>query len=307
MTENNETEIGSARAEVVSGKRFAFGKNWSRFLSLVNDERIQDAVASLRSMLEVTSLQGKRFLDAGSGSGLFSLAARNLGATVHSFDFDAQSVRCAQELRDRYFSNDARWSVELGSVLDAKYVRSRGEFDVVYCWGVLHHTGDMWRALENIGRAVAPGGKLFIALYNDQGPVTGMWRLVKRMYCSNYLARAVICGSFIPYFVARGFVGDLLLRRRNPLERYLRPQTRGMSLFYDWFDWLGGLPFEVAKPEEVVRFCRDRGFTLDLLVTAGGGSANNEFVFTRTGSGALRPFRTQANPEANHGFDTATT
>lgn len=276
----NDVEVGSAGAEVIRGERFAFGRNWSRFLSLVNRERIQGAAASLMSMLEVTDLHGVRFLDAGCGSGLFSLAARHLGATVQSFDFDLQSVRCAQELRDRYFPADRQWFIEPGSVLDGDYVQNKGEFDVVYCWGVLHHTGAMWQGLANLTRVVAPGGKLFIALYNDQGRVSTMWRFVKRLYCSNLLARALICGWFITYWVTRGFVGDLL-RRRNPFGRYLRPQTRGMSLFYDWFDWLGGLPFEVARPEQVVRFCRDRGFTLQSLATAGGGFANNEFVFVR--------------------------
>lgn len=276
--------LRSAREQVVRGERFAFGRNWSRFLALVNAERIQDAAGSLTAMLEATSLNGQRFLDAGCGSGLFSLAARHLGATVQSFDFDAQSVRCAEELRQRYFPGDSQWHIEQGSVLDATYVQSMGHFDVVYCWGVLHHTGAMWEGLANLTRVVAPGGRLFIALYNDQGRVSTMWRLVKRSYCSNRLARALICGWLIPYWVVRGFVGDLLLRRRNPFTRYLRPQARGMSLFYDWFDWLGGLPFEVAKPEDVIQFCRDRGFTLDKLVTAGGGFANNEFVFTRRGA-----------------------
>lgn len=277
----NDVETGSARAEVMRGDRFAFGRNWSRFLSLVNAERIHDAAASLTSMLEVNTLQGKRFLDAGCGSGLFSLAARELGARVQSFDFDAESVGCAQELRDRHFPGDRQWSIELGSVLDADYVRSKGEFDVVYSWGVLHHTGAMWQGLANLARVVAPGGKLFIALYNDQGQVSNLWRIEKRLYCANRVARALICGFFVPYWILRGFAGDLL-RRRNPLTRYLRPQTRGMSLFYDWFDWLGGLPFEVAKPEQVVRFCRDRGLTLQNLVTVGGGLGNNEFVFVRS-------------------------
>jgi len=92
--------------------------------------------------------------------------------------------------------------------------------------------------------------------------------------------KALVCSAFIPYWVARDLMGDLL-RARNPLRRYLEPTRRGMSVFYDWFDWLGGLPFEVAKPEAIVRFCRDRGLTLKNLVTAGGGPGNNQYVFAR--------------------------
>ena len=88
--------------EVSEGERFAFGDNWARFLRLLSDERINQAEESLKQMLEVDNLNGKSFLDIGSGSGLFSLAARRLGAKTFSFDYDPQSVACTRELKRRY-------------------------------------------------------------------------------------------------------------------------------------------------------------------------------------------------------------
>src|SRR3954454_15207008 len=119
-------------AEVASGERFEFGKNWTAFLAVLDDERIAKAEESLKEMLEVETLEGKTFLDIGSGSGLFSLAARRLGARVHSFDYDSNSFACTQELRNRCFPNDADWRVEQGSALDVEYIKSLGKFDVVY-------------------------------------------------------------------------------------------------------------------------------------------------------------------------------
>src|SRR5450432_3200778 len=126
-------------AEVASGERFEFGKNWAAFLAGMNDARIAAGEQSLREMLQIDSLQGKTFLDIGSGSGLFSLAARRLGAKIQSFDYDPASVACTRELKARYYPEDENWTVASGSVLDADYVNSLGRFDVVYSWGVLHH------------------------------------------------------------------------------------------------------------------------------------------------------------------------
>lgn len=267
------------KEEVASGQRFQFGKNWERFLSVIDDERITEAEKSIKQMLELEDLQGKSFIDVGSGSGLFSLAARRLGAKVYSFDYDPQSVACTQELRRRYLPNDPDWVVELGSVLDLDYLKSLGQFDIVYSWGVMHHSGAMWQALENITLLAATGGKLFIAIYNDQGNKSQRWRKIKQVYCSGIIGKIIVSAVLIPYFIAGRFVVDIL-KRRNPLLSYReKKKSRGMSVFHDLFDWLGGLPFEVAKPEEIFKFYHQRGFILENLVTCGGGLGNNQFVF----------------------------
>ena len=271
-------------AEVLSGRRFEFGANWAAFLRTLDSQRVELAKESLQSFLGTRELSGKSFLDVGSGSGLFSLAARLLGASVRSFDYDPQSVQCTRELKSRYFRDDPDWRIEEGSILDQHYVSTLGTYDIVYSWGVLHHTGEMWTALANTASLVAPGGMLFVALYNDQGPMSSRWRTLKRLY--NRLPRPFKT----PYLIAvmgpremRLFIGAVLrLRLGSYMDsrlNYARRSLRGMSYWHDLVDWIGGYPFEVAKPEEVFEFCRSRGFRLQVLKTSGGGIACNQFVF----------------------------
>ncbi|PYS34120.1 MAG: class I SAM-dependent methyltransferase, partial [Acidobacteria bacterium] len=231
--------------EIAHGERFEFGKNWSRFLNVLDEQRIARAEESLKQMLEVDDLEGKSFLDIGSGSGLFSLAARRLGARVHSFDYDPHSVACTKELRRRYFNNDSAWRIEEGSALDAGYLKSLGASDVVYSWGVLHHTGDMWRALDNAQLAVKAGGKLFIAIYNDQGSKSARWKWAKKTYndLPPFLKTPFAIAAMAPEETKAILRSLLSLRPRDYLRSWTSyDQNRGMSRWRDIIDWVGGYP-----------------------------------------------------------------
>jgi 2-polyprenyl-3-methyl-5-hydroxy-6-metoxy-1,4-benzoquinol methylase len=284
MVSEITSEKGLHADEVARGDRFEFGKNWSRFLSLLNDKRITEAEKSLRQMLEIEDLTGKSFLDIGSGSGLFSLAARRLGARVHSFDFDPHSVACTTELRRRYFPDDESWTIAEESALHREYLTSLGTFDVVYSWGVLHHTGQMWQALDNAGLPVKRGGKLFIAIYNDTGSQSARWKWIKRKY--NELPkplRTPFAALVIAPEEGKSLLRSLLSLRPQDYWRSWTnyDQSRGMNRWRDIIDWVGGHPYEVARPEEIFDFYRTRGFTLTKLKCGGVGLGCNEFVLVK--------------------------
>lgn len=284
-----ESGVSSHQKEIAEGKRFGFGKNWSHFITRLDEQRVAAAEESLRQMLEVGQLSGKRFLDVGCGSGLFSLAARRLGAVVHSFDYDPQSVGCTTELKRHYFPADVLWTIEEGSVLDESYLAGLSQFEVVYSWGVLHHTGQMWKALENVASLVAEEGKLFIAIYNDRGGTSRRWAMVKRVYNRSPRAiRALLVLAIAACFQGRAALSRLLrLQNPLPLGRQRGARVRGMSAWHDLIDWVGGYPFEVAKPEEVFDFYRARGFVLQRLKTDGGNGCN-EYVLQKTSTAATR-------------------
>jgi SAM-dependent methyltransferase len=275
----------TASQEVEQGKRFAFGANWTRFLATLDEQRVTAAENSLCDMLSVQSLAGLRFLDIGSGSGLFSLAARRLGADVHSFDFDPQSVACTQELKRRYFPVDSLWSIEEGSVLDGRYLETLGTFDIVYSWGVLHHTGSMWVAIENaIGRVSLKGGKLFIAIYNDQGWKSHLWWFIKNIY--NRLPGMLrVPFAFMISATTRMAVIIKYTLKLKPMVA-IAPlladrRARGMSAKYDALDWIGGFPFEFASFECLASYFIARGFSI-INAKRNNSLGCNELVLQRT-------------------------
>ena len=271
----------AARKEIESGKRFGFGENWSAFLSVLDEDRILEAEKSLRNYLGVDGLSGMRFLDIGCGSGLFSLAARRLGATVHSFDYDESSVACTQELKRRYFANDEGWQIEEGSVLERSYVEGLGSFDICYSWGVLHHTDNLWQAVYNAQLPVKSDGRLFIAIYNDEGIRSACWETIKRTYCRGPVWKSILTAVFFSLFFVAGVVIDLL-RLKNPARRFKEHRKyRGMSLTHDWKDWLGGYPYERARPSRVQGFVENLGFRMLRIDEPTFGFGNNQYLFSR--------------------------
>lgn len=277
--------VGTMQAADVTETRFAFGRNWAAYVSRLTDQQIEDAERSLVDLLETPSLTGRSFLDIGSGSGLFSLAARRLGARVHSFDYDQESVGCTAELQRRYFPLDRHWVVEQGSALDARYLAALGTFDVVYSWGVLHHTGQMWQALAHAAGAVSPGGRLVVALYNDAGGRSARWVTLKRIYNAlPAVVRPVYAALVMLPAESKTALAAVL---RGRLGAYVQAwtaygaQKRGMSRWRDIIDWVGGYPYEYARADAVFAFYHARGFTLERLVCAAGPLGCNQFVFRR--------------------------
>ena len=272
-------------ANAVDKVRFGFGNNWLQFIKALDDKQITVAEMSLRKLLNRPNLNGMTFLDIGSGSGLFSLVARRLGARVHSFDYDADSVTCTKALRARYFSNDDSWTVEQGSILDASYVARLGTFDVVYSWGVLHHTGALRRAIDNAATRIASGGIICLALY-CKTPLCWAWRIEKRIYSlsprpiQRLLEDMYVWGTRVVFFIRGGDFNAFV----NDYSRF-----RGMEFLINVRDWVGGYPYESISESEMLaiaarldlepvqRFCEPPSFGFL-------GSHCDEYVFRkRTG------------------------
>ena len=273
-------------SETVTGvdRRFEFGENWLSFLDRFNADRMSEAEKALKWLLDCERLDGKRLLDIGSGSGLGSLVARRLGADVASFDYDPQSIKCTAALRERFFRNDPRWQIERGSILDPGFLSKLGQFDIVYSWGVLHHTGAMRDAIGNAAQLVKPGGMLALGLYRKT-LLCWFWTLEKRWYCRTTESAQARARSLYITLLRTAFA---VVRRDFATYVSNYASNRGMDFAHDVHDWLGGYPYESISPDEVAGLLSRFGFqqirtklhhgTIGLF-----GSGCNEYVYRRDG------------------------
>ena len=263
-----------------SEKRFEFGKNWNNFIKKLDDEKIENSKNSLLSFLELKTLKGKSFLDAGSGSGLSSLVARKSGAKVFSFDYDKYSVQATAQLKNNFYPKDKNWVISEGSVLDNNFLKKLGKYDIIYSWGVLHHTGDMMKALNNIDLNLKNNGILYISIYNDQGLKSSFWKIIKKTYVKFHLLRPIlILAGYILFGTPKIIKLILNFVGFNFHKKYKK--KRGMSFHHDIIDWMGGYPFEVAKPELIIDFYIKKGYNLIKLKTSLGRLGCNEFLFQK--------------------------
>lgn len=255
------------------GKRFSFGRNWQEFARSVAAPELHAAQQDLGSLLGENAyrLRGARVLDIGCGSGLQAVAMAAMGArSVVALDVDADCVSTARDLAVR-LAPHADIRVDHASVLDGAYMASLGRFDLVHAWGSLHHTGRMWEAVAAAASTVAPGGCMVLALYNRTA-ATPAWSVAKAAYTrlnapAQWVATAAWFGARVTVRLLRG--------------KSLSFLDRGMHLWTDARDWLGGYPYEAAVPADVVKHVLAQGLSLERKQWTRTLGCN-QFVFVRS-------------------------
>jgi 2-polyprenyl-3-methyl-5-hydroxy-6-metoxy-1,4-benzoquinol methylase len=269
-----------ARREEWMQRQFAFGENWADYARTIGDPELTEAKQALLKLLPAEELAGRSFLDIGSGSGLHSLAALDLGCSkLVAVDLDENSVATTRALLSRH-APQRSWDCRQKSVFDLEPQRD-GRFGVVYSWGVLHHTGNMRLAIERATAMVEPGGYFVVALYRKTR-FCGFWKVEKRLYSR---APRLVQKAVQAVYVA-AFSAALTLKGESAVEHFGQQRERGMSWRHDVHDWLGGYPYESIAADDAVALLRQLGFSLVRSFVKPPsvgrfGTGCDEFVFRR--------------------------
>jgi 2-polyprenyl-6-hydroxyphenyl methylase/3-demethylubiquinone-9 3-methyltransferase len=261
-------------------KHFEFGENWVDYSNLIGTKELIASMEKLDNLIGIENIEGKTVLDIGSGSGIHSLSFLKLGAqNVEAFDYDLNSVRTTSEVILKHWSN-MNWSSSFGDILS--YDLNLKRYDLVYSWGVLHHTGDLDLALKNASKLVSENGLFVVALYKKT-PMCGIWKIEKYLYThSGQKIREVFLQIYKTFFKL-----GLAIRGKSYQEHSESYSSkRGMTLENDMIDWLGGYPYESISEKEVIRLLKIQGFDLidskpSTARTGILGSGCSEFVFRR--------------------------
>lgn len=274
----------SDQSDLELNSHFPFGDNWAQYSKHVTDEHLMYAVNDLQRLLGVSTLVGKTFCDIGCGSGIHAVAAAKMGAKVTALDIDPISTATAISLAKK-FGVSHLLTVGNDSIFD--HMLPKSHFDVVYSWGVLHHTGAMWKAIEEAIKLVSLSseGVFAVALYRKTR-LCSLWKIEKKFYNSSPKFIQVSIRIFMTTLMDVAH----LLRLRSPLKvRSEYRKNRGMSHKHDIHDWLGGYPYESVQDTELKKFLTERNFDLersflrfpDKIPMGIFGSGCDEYVFKR--------------------------
>jgi len=247
---------------------FSFGKNWQSYLTRISESQIKDSIQDIIEWVKKENIVGKKILDIGSGSGIHSLAFYKLGVKeVVSFDLDSASVEATRSLWIKT-GKPSCWKIFKGSILDKEFLENLDQYDMVYSWGVLHHTGKIWEAIKNAAILVKDSGFFLISIYVKGPNYIKHLQLKKKYNNSSFIGKKLM---EIAMILERMY--NRIKHHQNPLK-WNEQKKRGMDTYHDIVDWLGGLPYEVASTSEVISFCKKLGFNLIRLKEATEGGCN---------------------------------
>ncbi|MFQ6107920.1 MAG: class I SAM-dependent methyltransferase [Candidatus Aminicenantales bacterium] len=208
----------------------------------------------------------KSVLDAGCGTGVFSIIFARMGAlSVVGIDISKRSLERAQRQADQLGLQNATFQ----KVNMLRLPFTDACFDIVWSWGSVHHTADPFGCLAELIRVLKPGGSLLVAVYRRTGLTflhetlrKGLIRLPSKYWIPFSRFLSLVAAPGISLFKKRD-----KSRKGEKLEQ----------LLFDWFF----VPIRHSYlPEEIKSFLVKRGLVIKkYLPFSGRFNSTSNFIF----------------------------
>jgi 2-polyprenyl-6-hydroxyphenyl methylase/3-demethylubiquinone-9 3-methyltransferase len=203
-------------------------------------------------------VKGKNVLDGGSGSGMVSVGFALLGANVTGVDITPQCVENGKRNAER-FGVQCRFFCKDLTDLDLGNER----FDIVYSWGVIHHSEDARKSFSNLAKHLKPGGEMVLAVYLKTY-LSGFWNFSRVFYQkAPKWFQSIFRESGSCFLNGVDFIKKLIFGK----SRYMLRGTNNKELINDWF----GVPHRTFHSyDEVFQWFRENGLNYKLVNPATG-------------------------------------
>ncbi|MDC0244877.1 class I SAM-dependent methyltransferase [Pseudomonadota bacterium] len=198
--------------------------------SPVTEKRLEQAFGQ-----PLSSLSGKRVLEAGSGAGRFTEILLKYGAHVYSFDF-------SNAVEANYENNMPNEKLTLFQADIENIPFQNNFFDAALCLGVLQHTPSTRSSLQELSRVLKPEGELVCDHYKyHRGMFTSCyliwWFIIKQFDSERQLQITDwLTGFFFPihWKFRDNWFAQILLRRISPINFYYPQYDLSKTIHYEW-------------------------------------------------------------------------
>jgi ubiquinone/menaquinone biosynthesis C-methylase UbiE len=241
----------------------------SRFYDVVWTEYIPEYEASenhWKMFYTPDEVKGKSVLDAGCGTGIFSIIFANNGAArVKGIDISEGSLETGRSLKEKFGLENIEFVKEDMLRLPFK----DEEFDIVWAWGTVHHTTDPLAAITELMRVLKRGGSLFLAVYK-RTRLTFIHEIIRRTLVRTPRRMWTFLSKVMAFFLAP--VVFFFKKREKS-----RKGEKLEELILDWYF----VPIRhYYRPKEIQTFLEDRGFVIEKHLAASGRfDSSSNFIF----------------------------
>jgi ubiquinone/menaquinone biosynthesis C-methylase UbiE len=211
-------------------------------------------------------VQGKSILDAGCGTGIFSIIFANKGADqVTGIDISEGSLHTAQSLKEKFGLKNAEF--EKQDMLALPFPDR--SFDIVWAWGTVHHTTDPFKAIDELIRVLKPSGSILLAIYK-RTRLTFIHEIIRKILVRTPRKTWKVLAKILAIFLSPVI---FLLKKREKSRKGEKLE----ELIIDWYF----VPIRhYYKPGEIKNYLEERGFSVEKFLPASGRfDSTSNFIF----------------------------